>query len=291
MIGCIGCLAAFLVARIQPVHLLVHHVNCRIDCLRRHALQIGIERCVDVQPFAVEVAIAKLLHQFVAHQVHKVRRLAGIHAARRQMQRLLLGGLRLLLGNRAGLHHRVQHQVAPIDRAVGMPEGAQPIRALDDACQQRALRQVELAHILAKVGLRSLAEAINRKAAALAKVDLVGIHLKNLFLAEAMFELKGDHNLDQLALDAPLRREKESPRQLHRQRRAALNKAMSRRQIVAQRAQYADVVHAAVIEESPVFNCHHRMHKVRRNLVVGHKTALGAVGISLRPVISSGSSS
>ena len=40
------------------------------------------------------------------------------------------------------------------------------------------------------------------KAAALAEVDLVGVHLEDLLLGEAMFELKGDDDLDQLALDA-----------------------------------------------------------------------------------------
>ena len=49
--------------------------------------------------------------------------------------------------------------------------------------QQRALRKVELAHILAEVGLRRLAESVDGKAAALPEIDLVGVHLEDLLLA------------------------------------------------------------------------------------------------------------
>ena len=195
------------------------------------------------------------------------------------MQRLGLGSFRLFLGDRAGLHHRIQHQVAALDRSVGMAEGIQPVRALDDACQQRALRQIQLAHILAEVGLRRLAESVDRKAAPLPQVDLVGVHLKNLLLGEAVLQLERDQDLDELALEAPLRRQKKSARQLHGQRRAAFRIPVARRQIVAQRAQHADVVHAAVLKEAPVLNGHHRLHQILRNLVVGDQAPLGAVGV------------
>ena len=128
----------------------------------------------------------------------------------------------------------------------------------------RALGKVELPHIFAEVGLRRFAESIDRKAAPLPEVDLVRIHLEDLLFAEAMFELKRDDDLVQLALDPSLRRQKESARQLHGQRRPALNVMMSRRQIVTNRAQDADVVHAAMIEEAPVLDGHHGMHQVRR---------------------------
>ena len=57
-------LAQLLVARMQLVHLLVHHVNGGVDRVGGQALQIGIERGVDAQPFAVEVAIAELLRSW-----------------------------------------------------------------------------------------------------------------------------------------------------------------------------------------------------------------------------------
>ena len=51
-----------------------------LDGLRRNPLQLGIKRRVDAQTFAVEVAIAKFLHELIVHQVHEVRSLAGVDA-------------------------------------------------------------------------------------------------------------------------------------------------------------------------------------------------------------------
>ena len=162
-------LAQLPVARMQLVHLRVHDVNGGVDGLRCQALQIGIERGVDAQAFAVEIAVAEPLRELVVHQIDKVGRFAFVHAGRDQMQRLSLGGLGLILGDGAGLDHRVQHQVAPLDGALGMTEGIQAAGALDEPGEQSALGQVELAHILAEVGLRRLAEAVDGKAAAAAR--------------------------------------------------------------------------------------------------------------------------
>jgi uncharacterized protein with GYD domain len=59
---------------------------------------------------------------------------------------------------------------------------------------------VELAEVFAEEGLRGLAEAVDGVAAALAEVDLVGVHLEDLLLVEAGFELEGDHDLASLRL-------------------------------------------------------------------------------------------
>ena len=117
------------------------------------------------------------------------------------MQGLILGAFGLIFGDGAGFHHRIEHKVAPFDCPLGMTEGIEVVRALNNAGQHRALRKVKLAHILAKVGLRSLAEAVNRKTAALAEVDLVRIRFENLFLDEAILEVKRHHNLRDLVLD------------------------------------------------------------------------------------------
>ncbi len=63
-----------------------------------------------------------------------------------------------------------------------MAEGIETVRTLDSACEQRALRKAELTHILAKEGLRGFAKSVDRKAAPLSEIDLVGIHLEDLFL-------------------------------------------------------------------------------------------------------------
>ena len=55
-----------------------------------------------------------------------------------------------------------------------------------------ALRQVELAHIFAKVVLRCLAEAVDGKAADLPERDLVRVHGEDLLLIEAMLQDDAD---------------------------------------------------------------------------------------------------
>ena len=163
-----------------------------VHSLRGQALQVRIERSVDAQPFAIEIAIAEPLRQLVVHQVDEVGRFACVHAGRDQMQWLSLGVLGLLLGNGAGLDHRVEHQVAPLDRAFGMAVGIQAAGALDQPGEQRALRQVELADILAEVGLRCFAEAVDGKTAELPEVDLVRVHGEDLLLVEAVLEDDAD---------------------------------------------------------------------------------------------------
>ena len=66
---------------------------------------------------------------------------------------------------------------------------------------------------------------------------------------------------------------------------------LARGQVVEDRLHEPPVVDAAVLEEAAVLDGQHRLDQVLRNLVVGEQAALGAVGSSLRPVISSGSSS
>ena len=156
------------------------------------------------------------------HQVDEVGRFAGVDAAGSEMERFGLGVLGLVFGDGAGFDHGVEDEVAALDGALGMAEGIEPAGALDHAGKQGALGEIELAHILAEVGLDGLAEAVDGEAAALPEVDLVGIHLEDLLLGEAMLELKGDDDLDELALEAALRSEEEAARQLHGERRAAL---------------------------------------------------------------------
>jgi len=74
-----------------------------------------------------------------------------VYAALRQVQRFGLGTLGLVLGNGAGLHHRISTMARRFQRAVGMPVGIQPAGALDEARQQRAFRQAELVHVFREV--------------------------------------------------------------------------------------------------------------------------------------------
>ena len=134
-----------------------------------------------------------------------------------------------------------------------MAEGIEAAGTLNDAGEQRAFRQVELANIFAEVGLGGFAEAIDGEAAALAEGDLVGVHLEDLLLGEAMLELEGDDDFDDLALDALFRGEEEAARQLHGEGGSALA-VVSVAEVVDDGADETDVVDAAVLEEVAVFN-------------------------------------
>ena len=102
------------------------------------------------------------------------------------MERLGLGALRLLLGDGAGFDHGVEDEVAALDGAVGMAVGREVVGPLDHAGEQRAFGEIELAKIFAEVGLRGFAESVDGEAAALPEVDLVGVHLEDLLLVEAV---------------------------------------------------------------------------------------------------------
>ena len=263
--------AVFGLVRVLLQHHLINQFRAEIDRLRRRVLQIRIERGVDAQTLMVEAVLAQFLRQLLPHQIDEVRRLAGVHARRSQLERRGLRCLGLRLGDRPGLDHRVQHQVAPRHRPFRMPVGIQPARALDHPRQQRAFGQVELPYILAEIRLRRLAESVDRETPLLPERNLIGVHLEDLLLVEPALQLEGDDDLDQLALDPLLRSQEEAARQLHRQRRTALHVVVASRQIVLHRAQQPDVVHPAMLEKAPVLDRGHRVHQILGQLLVGHQ--------------------
>src|ERR1700679_267343 len=112
---------------------------------------------------------------------------------------------------------------------------------LDHPGQERALGEVQLPHVFAKVGLRRLAEAVDGKAPLLSQRNLVRIDLEDLLLVEAILQLEGDGNLDDLPPESLVLRQKEAAWKLHREGRPALRPAAGP-QIVAQRPQQAEVV-------------------------------------------------
>ena len=100
---------------------------------------------------------------------------------------------------------------------------------LNHAGKHRALRQVQLPHVFAEVGLRRLAKAVDGKASLLPQRNFVGIELKDLLLVEAVFQLESDGNLDDLALQPLLRCQEEAARELHGERGTTLPPPARRR--------------------------------------------------------------
>ena len=78
--------------------------------------------------------------------------------------------------------------------------------ALNDAGDQRCFGQRDRLQVLVEVSACCLGEADDRERAALSEVHLIGIELKNLLLAEFLFQLEGDEHFGDLALHRLLRR-------------------------------------------------------------------------------------
>jgi hypothetical protein len=244
--------------------------------LRRRLLQIGIKRGVDAVRLVVQLMFAELVDQRVAHHVDEIGRVAGFHVRRRQLEGRGLGLFRLFLGDGVGLHHRIEHQVAPLQGALGMPVGRQPARPLDDSRQQRRLGQRNVFQVLIEIGARCFAEAANGERSALPQVHPIAVELENLLLAELLFQLLGDQHLCQLASDSFFRRQEKAARKLHGDGRAALLMALPHH-VDPYCLEHAGKVHATVLEESPVFDREHRIYHHFRDVAVLHHLALGTL--------------
>src|ERR1700733_6370455 len=147
---------------------------------------------------------------------------------------------------------------------------------LDHPSQERALGKVQLPHVFAKVGLRGLPEAVDGEASLLSQRNLVGIDLEDLLLVEAILQLEGDGNLDDLALDSLLRGQEEAACQLHSKGRPSLSPA-ARPQIVAQRPQQPEVVDPAVIKKTSILDRSNGIDQIGWYFVKAHQAALGAI--------------
>ena len=121
--------------------LLIDQLDAHLDRLRRRFLQIGIERGVNPVGLIVQIVFAELVDQRVAHHVDEIRSVAGLYIRRRELQRRGFGLVGLLPSDGVGFHHRVEHQVAALQSALGMPVGRKVARPLNDARQQRGFGQ------------------------------------------------------------------------------------------------------------------------------------------------------
>jgi hypothetical protein len=205
------------------------------------------------------------------------------------MQLLFLGGVHLRGGDVAVVEHFPENAVAHFIRAIRMDFGGRvAVRRANDSGEKRAFTERQFANVLAKVGLRGFAESADGEAAAIADVNFVGVQLENLLLAEALVELDGDDGLFDLPLPIALGGEEEAARQLHVNRARAL-RFLAAANIRPRRAENADEVEAAVLEESLVFGGKHGLNKLFREIIEALETPLLARGVSKRLVSSSGS--
>ena len=132
------------------------------------------------------VLVADALDDLIVDEVDEVGRFAGVDVGSGEAEGLGLGAGGFGCGDGAGLDHGVEDDVAALHGALWVAVGVEAAGALDHAGEQGAVGEVELLEVLAEEGLGGFAEAVDVVAAAVAEVDLVGVHLEDLLLGEAM---------------------------------------------------------------------------------------------------------
>ena len=241
--------------------------------LHRLALQLHVQRRVDAVLRRLKIDFREALPQFVVDQVHEVRRVGRLDAALGQLQRCL-GRFQILhVRQITVLVHQPQHDVAPLQRPILVPVRVVQVRLLDHARQQRRLLHLQLAHVLAEVHLRRLAEAPHGECAPLPQVHLIGVVLENLLLGQLLFNLQGDHRFGDFAPPRLLRTKPEVARQLHAQGRGALRLAPFAH-VLEDRLDNTQRIESGVLEEPFVLGRRHRIHQHPGNVAVANHAAL-----------------
>ena len=154
--------------------------------------------------------------------------------------------------------------------------------SLNDAGDQSRFGRSDIFQVFVEIGLRCLRKSTDGERAALAQIHPIGIKLEDLLLAELLLHLQRNQHFRELALDrllvmpGLLRSDEEGPGKLHGDGRAALLVALMS-YVHPGGFRQADKVHAAVLEESAVFDGQHRIDHQLGNLVIGDQLPLGTL--------------
>ncbi len=261
---------------VQLADHLVNIFHADLDGFGGGALEFGVERGVDAEALVREALVADALDELIVDEVDEVGGFAGVDVGRGEAKGLGFSAAGFGGGDGAGLDHGVEDEVAALHGALGVLVGREVVGALNHAGQQGGFGEIQLAEIFTEVGLGGFAEAVDGEAAALAEVDLVGVHLEDLLLVEAGFELEADDDLAELAGDALLWREEEAAGQLLGECGSAAGH-MTGDDIHDRALSGAKIVDATVAEEVAVFDGEHGVDEVGWNFVEGNEATFGAV--------------
>jgi hypothetical protein len=173
--------------------------------------------------------------------------------------------LHLVVASQPFVRHALQHEIAPLARAIGVTARIVVRRASNLGDQQRELVQLELGERFAEVKLARESEAVNGASAILAQVDLVDVCVQQIALVVTDFERHGHERFAQLARPRALVRQEVAPDQLLRQRARAFAN-LAGRHVDEQRARHGDGIDPEVAIEPPVLDGLQRVGQQRRNL-------------------------
>ena len=127
--------------------------------------------------------------------------------------------------------------------------------------------RLQFAHVLAEIRLRRFAKPANRKAAAIAQINVVCVKLENLLFGETLIQLVRHQNFFCFAAPFALGREEERPRHLHVDRARAFG-LLPAAHVVKRRSKYANHVQRTMIEEALVLGGQHRIEQHLRNILI-----------------------
>ena len=150
--------------------------------------------------------------------------------------------------HQAGGFHPLQHAIARRAGILRIAVGAAALRQLRQRDEESCLRGGQALRLLAKIGQRSGAHAL--EIAAIGRQREIAV--EDLLLGEASLDLQGAEQLAQLGAEVPAFARLDQAGKLHRQCRAARHDAAVARKL-ARRAQQGDRVDAAVVPEALVF--------------------------------------
>ncbi len=186
-------------------------------------LNARVEGGVDPQPAgAVDLFAAQSAHQFLLDLLHEIRKAHGVdgflvhrrlidklgaqqlaravvgHLPAARHQLFLPGGVGLLLGDPAVLHHAGQQRahVAALGRVVVVA----PARTRHQGGEVHALGQIEFARGLAEVRLRGRVDAVEFHRTAVTPVNDVEVVLQDLLFGKGALDLHAEHPLLDLAV-------------------------------------------------------------------------------------------
>ena len=225
-------------------------------------MHIKVDRRVDLQAALVHPIPAEALDELLANVFLEVLPVGflgteRVGEMRPASHRRVIGGA----VDRPAVAHRLEHDIAPRDRAIEVDRRRVGRRRLDEAGQQRRFLDVEVARMCAEEAERCGFDAVE----AVAEIDLVQIQLEDLILGELTFETPREDGLFHLPPKCLVRAEKTLSGQLLRERTAALRRAV-RAQVRHGRGEDAHQVDAAVIVEALIFDRDDRVHEVRRDV-------------------------
>ncbi len=191
--------------------------------LARDQLHLGIERRAHREAAFVQLLLAVALVDFAADFLGEILGREHVRAgrARGDVERLLLGRLRLRRLDVAVLDHAIDHVVAPLDRALALAERMQRARRLRQRGEIGGFRDRQLVHRLVVVDQRGRGDAVGAEA----EIDLVEIELEDLVLGVGALDPQREQRFLDLAVERDLVGQQEVLGDLLRDRGSALRPA------------------------------------------------------------------